>query len=344
MSVARKLLVTLAVVLIAAVAFAGDPGAALSTGRQHIANNQFEAAVKVLQDAVPDAAALAEPNRTKAMAALHFYTAIAFAGMKNADANAREALEHFFFLSPNMNKIDATKFDPNFVRLFNEVSAAMAKERPTAFDGAYPAYKTFRDEVPQERPIEKWGEGPELTLLGTAEEKAEWRRLRDDAAREKFIENFWTTRSDRKADFLRRVAFADQAFVTEKMRGSMTDRGRVFVLLGAPKIVRFGSLNQAEGGRVVGKRGPITASEPGPGGRASWAAMEMNERAMLTPNLDPAVKGKVERWIYSRDQLPKEFPDDQVVFKFVTEEGYGENVLQRDFLALKALKDAGQVH
>ena len=343
MSIARNLIVTLAVVLIATSAFAGDPGAALNAGRQNIADKKFEAAVKVLQDAVPDAAALPEPNRTKAMAALHFYTAIAFAGM-NAEANAREALEHFFFLSPNMNKIDETKFDAKFVRLFNEVSAAMAKERPTAFDGAYPAFKTFRDELPQERPVEKWGEGPELTLLGTAEEKAEWRRLRDDAERARFIENFWQTRSETRAEFLRRVAFADQAFVTEKTRGSLTDRGRVFVLLGPPKIVRFGNLNQAEGGRVVGSRGPVTAAAPGPGGRANWAAMQVSEQAMLSPSLDPSVKGKVERWIYGREQLPKGFPDDQVVFKFVTEEGYCENVRQRDFLALKALKDAGQVH
>jgi GWxTD domain-containing protein len=277
------------------------------------------------------------------MAALHFYTAIAFSGM-NDEANARTALEHFFFLTPGMNKIDPAKFDKDFVRRFNEVSAAMSKERPAAFDGAYPAYKTFRDELPQERPIEQWGEGPEMTLLGTAEEKAQWRRLHDQAERERFIESFWEKRAEHRAEFLRRVAFADQAFVTEKTRGSMTDRGRVFVLLGPPKIVRFGNLSQAEGARVVGKRGPVTASAPGPGGRADWAAMQLSEQNMLTPSLDPAVKGRVERWIYGREQLPSGFPDDQVIFKFLTEEGYGENVLQRDFLALKALKDAGQVH
>ena len=351
MSVARTFFVAVALAFIAVSLLAADPGVALAAGRQHIANKQYEAAVRVLQDAVPNAAAMTEPNRSQAMAALHFYTALAFSGMKD-DRNTRDALEHFFFLSPNMKKIDPSKFDAEFVRHFNEVSAAMTTERPAAFDAAYPAYKTFRDETPQERPLDQWGTGPEMTLLGTADEKAEWRRLRDEGERRQFIENFWKRRdrtpgddaNEVRTELLRRIAFADQTFVTESTRGALTDRGRVFVLLGPPSIVRNANLTERDGARVVGKRGPVTAAAPGPGGRASWAAMEVSERALLTPSLDPTVKGKVERWIYGRDQLPKGFPDDQVSFKFLTEEGYGENVLQRDFMALKALKDAGQVH
>jgi GWxTD domain-containing protein len=351
MSVARKFVVAVAMAVIAVPFSGAEPSDALAAGRQHIANKQFEAAVRVLQDAVPNAAAMTEPRRTQALAALHFYTAVAFSGMKD-DRNTRDALEHFFFLSPNMKTIDPAKFDAEFVRHFNEVSASMTMERPAAFDAAYPAYRMFRDEAPQERPLDQWGAGPEMTLLGTAAEKTEWRQLRDEDARRQFIETFWKRRdrtpeddtNEVRAEFLRRIAFADQAFVTESTRGALTDRGRVFVLLGPPSIVRHANLTERDGARVVGKRGPITASSSGPGGRASWAAMELSERALLTPSLDPTVKGKVERWIYGRDQLPKGFPDDQVSFKFLTEEGYGENVLQRDFLALKALKDAGQVH
>jgi len=342
MPFARTVVVSLIVLSIECAALAADPSAAIGTARQHIADKQFDAAVKVLQDAMPDAAALHEPNRTKAMAALHFYTAIAFSG-KNAEGDAREALERFFLLSPDNYKIDPAKFDAKFVRVFNAVAEAIAKERQAAFDAAYPAYKNFRDPSPPDLPVERWGEGPALALLATAEEKAEWHRLTVRAEQEKFIESFWERRREHRTEFLRRAAFADETFFTEKTRGSLTDRGRVFVLLGPPKIVRFGNLTQADGARVVGKRGPVTASGTDPN-RGGWAAMDLSDRAQGTASLDPSVKGRVERWVYSRDQLPKGFPDDQVAFKFLTEEGYGENVLQRDFLVLKALKDAAQVH
>ncbi len=348
-SIARKFITSMAVVMLAAtVALAGDPAAAIGAGRQHIQNKEYDAAVKVLQDAVPDAAILAEPQRTLAMSALHFYTAVAFNGM-NDEVKTRESLEQFFHFNPKLNTIDPSKFDASFVRRFNEVRAALQRESSTLFETAYPGYRTFSEETPRERPLEQWGEGPEMVLLGTAEEKKQWKKLHDDAERRLFIEEFWRRR-DRTPDteenefrtgFLRRVAFADYTFVTEKTRGSLTDRGRVFALLGPPKIVREANLTERDGARVIGKGGPVTAA--GGGSRASFAAMQVSETNLLTPSLDPAIKGKVERWVYSRDQLPKTFPDDQVVFKFVTEEGYGDSVLQRDFLPLKALRDASQM-
>ena len=342
-----------AVLLLATSIVARDPGAAIAEGRQQIQNKDYVRAVKTLQDAIPDAAQLAEPKRAQAMGALYFYTAIAFNGMNDA-AKTRESLEQFFHFTPNLNTIDPAKFDPNFVKQFNEVKQAMQRESSTNFDAAYPGYLTFAEEVPSERPLEQWGAGPELALLGTAEEKAQWKKLRDDVDRRSFIESFWSKRdrtpdseeNEFRRDFLRRVAFADQTFLTEKTRGSMTDRGSVFVLLGPPKLIRQGSLTEADGARVIGRSGPTAAPQGGTGVRvamASFAAMQASENNLTTPVLTPTVKGKMERWVYGREQLPKSFPDDQVVFKFVTEEGYGDGVLQRDFMALKAIKDAGHM-
>lgn len=339
-------------VLAAGVAFAGNPAMAIAEGRQQIQNKEYSRAVKSLQDAIPDAAQLQEPQRTQAMAALYFYTAIAFNGMEDV-AKTRESLEQFFHFNPKLNTIDPAKFDATFVTRFKEVRAAMERESSTNFEAAYPGYLTFSAEGPSERPLEQWGEGPDMVLLGTAEEKTRWRRLRDAADRRSFIDDFWqrrdrtpeTEENEFRTGFLRRVAFADHTFVTEKTRGSLTDRGRVFVLLGPPKLIRQNNLTESDGARVIGRPGPVTAAQ-GLGLRASmasFAAMQASETNRLTPLTDPVVKGKVERWVYSRDQLPKTFPDDQVAFKFITEEGYGDSVLQRDFLALKVLKDAGHL-
>lgn len=347
---ARRLTTSVVVFALAAgVALAGNPGMAIAEGRQHIQNKEYNRAVKSLQDAIPDAAHLQEPQRTQAMAALYFYTALAFNSM-NDPAKTRESLEQFFHFNPQLNTIDPAKFDATFVARFTEVKKAMERESSTNFEAAYPGYLTFAEETPRERPLKHWGEGPEMILLGVAEEKTQWKRLRDDAARRSFIDDFWqrrdrtqdTQENEFRTDFLRRVAFADHTFVTEKTRGSLTDRGRVFVLLGPPKVIRQNNLSQADGARVIGRPGPITAAQ-GSGSRASFAAMQLSEANLLNPLSDPVVKGKVERWVYNRDQLPKSFPDDYVVFKFITEEGYGDSVLQRDFLALKVLKDAGHM-
>jgi GWxTD domain-containing protein len=324
---------------------AGDPAAAIAAGREAINNKQYDIAIQTLSAAVPDAAMLPEPQRTQALAAVDFFTAVAFSGMGN-DAKAREQLDHFFELSPKTNTIDPGKYDKAFVRRFNEVRAAFDKTATGNFDLAYPGYRSFK-ENPSSRPLNQWGDGPDLVLLGTSEEKQEWKSLQDDESRRRFIEQFWFRRdrtpdaaeNEFQRDFMRRVAFADNTFVTEKTRGSLTDRGRVFVLLGPPKIVRQSNLTAADGARVQKPQMATTSNLD----RAPQArAVEARDRNMTVLSSAPIPKGKVERWVYGRDQLPKGFPDDQLVFKFITEEGYGENVLQRDHLVVKAMHDAGK--
>ena len=350
----RRAFAVLLVVSLVAPALAADPATALAEGKQAIANKEYARAVKVLQDAVPAAANMTGAERTQALAALHFFTAIAFNGMKN-DAKTREELEQFFEFSPQTNRIDPAKYDGRFVRHFNEVRKIVEGAGGAAFDAAYPGYRTFSDREPRERPLDQWGDGPDLTLLGTAEERQEWRRLTDDSARRTFIEDFWRRRdatpdtadNEFRADFMRRVAFADHTFVTERTRGSLTDRGRVFVLLGPPRVVRQTNLSGADAANTIDKRGPVSrlpTSDPMGEQMASVVAAEAsNRRLAAPPSGPPAVRGKTERWIYGRDQLPKGFPDDHLAFKFITQQGYGENVLQRDPLTVKALMDASRI-
>ena len=73
-------------------------------------------------------------------------------------------------------------------------------------------------------------------------------------------------------------------------------------------------------------------------------AMAADDKNMTQIDPTPIAKGNVERWIYNRDQFPKGIPDAEAVFKFITQEGYGDHVLQRDFMVTKVLADAATMH
>ena len=53
-----------------------------------------------------------------------------------------------------------------------------------------------------------------------------------------------------------------------------------------------------------------------------------------------AASNWIEVWHYLRENLPKEIPYQEVAFQFVTKQGYGKNVLQRDSAALATLARA----
>ena len=103
----------------------------------------------------------------------------------------------------------------------------------------------------------------------------------------------------------------------------------------------YGAASEGAGGNGTGIRSGTAVETGGTmDARARAAATVMAGRAAAQPDATPVPKGQVERWVYSRDPLSSRIPDDQLLLKFITEEGYGENVLQRDPLVVKALHDA----
>ena len=86
-----------------------------------------------------------------------------------------------------------------------------------------------------------WGKGPAQWLM-TKEEQSQWKKINDDAAAQAFVDLFWARRdpspgtpaNEFKDDFDARVAAADSQFPQGRAKGSMTDRGHVFILLGRP--------------------------------------------------------------------------------------------------------------
>jgi GWxTD domain-containing protein len=90
-----------------------------------------------------------------------------------------------------------------------------------------------------------WPNGPVKWLM-TAEDKEAWRAINNDAAAREFIALFWarrdptpgTAENEFRDEFDHRVAIADIVFSRDtRLRGALTDPGRVYILLGQPKSI-----------------------------------------------------------------------------------------------------------
>lgn len=315
---------TAAIVAAAPALFAAQtPAQAITAGRAALDAHQFDLAISTLQDAIPAATML--PNgkeKANALAAIHFYSALAFSELERDD-KAREELREFFRFQPNAAKLDESKYPVPFVRAFNEVAAREKRSHGAAgnaFEAAYPGFNDYAITRPRERKLSEWNDSAAFHLLATREEKNEWAKLATDEARSAFISRFWqrrdtqpsTERNEFREEFERRAAFADETFGTETTPGSLTDRGRVLVLVGVPFSVTAVPLN---GSSVLPTR----------------RLDNLNQR------------GTVERWTYDRTQLPSPLPVQQLTFTFVDTPGYGSFVLQRDAYTLKELADAAKI-
>ena len=131
-----------------------------------------------------------------------------------------------------------------------------------------------------------WSEGPARWLLLPSEARR-FRRLRDDAAAEAFIAEFWRRRDPDPATpdnpapraFDERVEAADRLYVEEEVRGALTDRGGAIILLGSPTMVRTSY-----------RRSPAWGPAAPGGGHAT--------RPIL-----------VETWVYAPEDLPRPLRD-----------------------------------
>ena len=283
------------------------PADALKNGRAQITSGDCLGAVATLQDAVPAAAALEpEPTRNDALAALHFYTALAFSNCRLPD-KARQELRAFFRCHRG-GSLDRRAYPPEFVALFDEVERAAAPN-PASFEAHYPGFNELADVGPP-RIDALWGASAEFQLLATDAERERWARVTGDEERMAFVADFWSRRDPALRDIVRRrAAFADRTFGDEMLRGSLSDRGKVFVLLGPPVRISMKPLTVQEG-----------ATPP-------------RSRRL-------GFNGTVERWVYQQAQLPSGVPVSDVEFRFITEPGYGESVMQKDFWPLKTLAAA----
>lgn len=157
-----------------------------------------------------------------------------------------------------------------------------------------------------------FSKGPAQYLL-TKDELAEWKSVQTDEQAEDFIDAFWARRdpspgtpaNEFRDGFNERVKIADSNFATARVPGSATDRGKVFVLLGAPTKLRK---SDRQAGTVQG---------PPTGMPANLGAIDMRA--------NQSVQGysPKELWIYEQGKSEIKLGQPLVEIAFIDQ--YGSN-------------------
>ena len=321
----RQLAVSILLLTVLAVPAFGSVAevqSGIAEARKLIDARQYRQAVDLLDTAGKGAAELDEADRNAALGVVQFYSALAQFGLGNND-KTREHIEEFLELSPSARINDPSRYPKRFVATFDDVVARVNRNVVT-FDRFYPGFveeAPVAAGTPSDDSIHDdstWGHSPALELLGSREERREWENILPIPDRRKFIADFWqrrdptpdTPRNERREAFENRVKFADATFGSEGTRGAYTDRGRVFILLGAPSMVQRRPLMNRDNVRV----------------------------------LNEMVDGTMELWVYAQEQLLINIPKRAVQYRFVTQKGIGVGVLQRteEAYATRVLAAAGE--
>ena len=297
--------------------WAADPAAELARGRAALNKKDYPLAAEILSGAIPAAEKLASPEeRAQALTALNFYAAIAFHANKDED-RAKEHLQAFFKEQPNA-RIDPKIYGHGFATFFNQVRTTPTTAESVSFESLYPNYDSISAKPPA--PFVGWVATPEYQYLATTDEKRAYDNTHDDAARAAFIEEFWKRRDPTPGDgrnefkelVMGRISFADYYFSSADVRGSLTDRGKIFLLLGKP-------------GAIENRR-----FRPSDGELSLQGEYEYGEATL-------------EVWKYPRQMLPVAIPTAGVSYLFVTHKRLGDHMLHNlHGMALRALLGAAE--
>ena len=294
-----------------------------------------------------------EKARSALVPGLLFYRGACLASLGRKE-EAQETFETFLSYQPNV-QLDPALYPRPVIAALQSARESLAKPATQPAEGGVlaAAYRAFPRPEPgrAEESGEDWAQGPVRNLL-SPEEKRDFARLPDPVSRSEFVTNFWKSRDPKpetednefREEFEKRVAFADSRFAQDEVRGSLTDRGMVFILMGPPtysgrKPLMTGDDVADSSGLSRFTRSEVRAAAQPGGSNADRQARIDQVTGPGTRILD-AASNWLEVWHYLRGSLPKEIPYQEVVFEFVTKQGYGKNVLQRDDKVLSALERA----
>jgi GWxTD domain-containing protein len=293
-------------------------------------------------------------------APLAFYRGVCDANLGTAD-KAQTDFEAFLNMKPDAG-IDDKLYSKKAVAAFAAAQKAIASQGPSIAR----AYANFQaPAVKPEAANAEWGNGPVKWLMSDTE-KAAWAAATTDDERAAYVEKFWKAR-DLEDDhtfrpgFEKRVAFADENFKQGETRGSLTDRGMVFVLLGPPTYggrKRLGAKDdktQNAGMSSIGDHDADLAEHKvvadayrsgpeGAGGKTTAGQLQKVDDHYNGPGLQAADQemNYQEVWHYRKELLPKNVSYLQVDAVFITKKSYGQNVLQREPDILTTLAAAKQ--
>ena len=259
-----------------------------------------------------------EADRAKLAPAILFYRGANLAALGRKDA-AKEAFISYLSYMPN-----ASIATPPFSREIVEAFDAALKDSAGKNNTVEAAYFRFVPPPGWSFPADdKWADSPVKHLL-TSEQKKQYAAFTSPAEREAFVTTFWTAfdptpgtpQNEFRTEFERRVAFADANFATTKTPGRATERGAVFTFLGAPTYIGASVLGADELDAIRGGGNRELASA----GRTSGGpGLESDSRRAMR-----------ESWYYRQNRLPAGVQAREVRFDFVTKEGYGTGVMQKD--------------
>jgi GWxTD domain-containing protein len=303
-----------------------------------------------------------EKYRSQLEAPSAFYRGVCEANLGDAQ-KASADFETFLRLQPNAS-IDEKIYSKKAVAAFGAAQKSVASAGPS-IARLYAEFQPAGDIREPASPT--WGDGPVQWLM-TDSEKAAWAAATTDAERAAFVDKFWLARDAEdnhsfRPTFEKRVAFADANLKQGEKRGSMTDRGMVFVLLGPPTYGGRRRLKNGEDGTHDGGTSSVGALDsyaaqktaqsnaynnsqkavnPTGSGKVTTSAMATMNDSFTGPNTQAADADKnyQEVWHYRRELLPKGVSYIQVDAVFVTKKGYGSNVLQRESDILTTLSAA----
>ena len=296
----------------------------------------------------------AEAARKQLEPVLAFYRGVCMANLdKTADAQAQ--FESYLALNPNAS-VDRGMYSKKAVDAFEKARKSVSSRGEPASSGSLAAaYRDFKiTGTASESAKENWADGPVRVLL-TNDDKRDWNALSDPVTRSEWITKFWSARDPKpetpenefRDEFEKRVAFADKYFAQDEVRGSMTDRGMVFLLLGPPTYAGRKPLSTGDdtadqqglstSGRHDAEIAAANARSSTTSGKLSTSATNtVVANSMGTSAVDAANNWR-EIWHYRKELLPAGVPYQQVDFEFVTKKGYGTNVLQRDTTVLSTM-------
>ncbi|HEV8609322.1 MAG TPA: GWxTD domain-containing protein [Thermoanaerobaculia bacterium] len=294
-----------------------------------------------------------EKDRAALAPVLAFYRGASLASL-GRPAEAQGQFQAFLAFQPNA-VLDPAVYSKKIIAALEGARRTLAsnKERPARTGSVAMAYRAFPQPRHEEQVSlgEEWTDGPVRFLMAN-EDRHAFSRLSDPVSRSEYVTAFWkgrdpkpeTPENEFRDEFEKRVAFADSRFTQGETAGSLTDRGMVFILLGPPTWVGQKPLTSGED---TNDKAALFTYRPAdvriasmPGGTTTDIARKVDKVTGPGTSLNEAAKNWREVWHYRREQLPKGIPYHQVDFQFVTKQGYGENVLQRETQVLDTLEKA----
>lgn len=159
----------------------------------------------------------------------------------------------------------------------------------------------------------EWREGPVQWIM-TSDEMRAWKNVRTDEEAAEFIDLFWVRRdptpgtavNEYHIDFDVYVNSADQQFAEKGRRGSMTDRGRVAIVLGPPTTgMNEASYTSSANAGVTGMSGTGRQQAA----RFEWnydfkAAQKFGMPKATVLFLQDPVTGRIKRDVQRTDFIP----------------------------------------